>query len=372
MRGQRKFKAPGRVIPIWQRIQETVTDFVAPFSNRERLIYSLIILSFLFIVFAAPSRAYSEDEGKLFQIAPQQCKSDDAWLNSNLASGQPSVTDIAVNSLNNSNSASWQSTAGELVCSKYLTNPSHTISKPAISINFSTSDNGNIEAEEFSPSIDASSINYQPTQINGRKTIILPNALGIDLDPSLDNIFSVSLSTDNGKTWSVIHEFDGSLINLDSQPIEIAVPENLFIDTDRFATKIEAINNRDDINFLLDSITLTYQVSRSDDLKVDFKEESSTTQDLPVVARSDLHFKLSAKDPAEGIWQALSNKVKANVGDNSGPDVAATATIVDVEGNIIKEKPLDLTWEDTSLSNEITWEAIFPENTNQMEPENTN
>jgi hypothetical protein len=353
------------------KIKRKASSIVAPLTARERLVYSVLALSFISLIVAPRIVADIGDEGSIFSVAATECSSSEAWLNPHLIAGQPTVEPDGLRmEFDESNSAVWQQIPGVIECGGFASYENHTNINNAFTISLiarNTSQTGEENLESLSEEEDVSQVaRLQDGQVlskrlEARSDLIEPNRFGDNQTiPDLDGLLELSVSDDSGKTWQPLHLFGKELKASQISTFNIAIPDKFLKRPSNLTFKAETIVDDKDTEILIDGMLWSYEVGAERELSaklLDKTNKSARTEAVPSIADpSELLFEVSIKDPNDGFWQGLRTNATELVGSYD-KQINAQASIINSEGFEVASQAVDTEYLDTDSSNRSTWEV---------------
>ena len=348
-------------------IQRRGKQIIAPLSPRERIVYGGIFVLILAVVMAPRVVANIADIGSVFSVSANQCSGDDAWLNVQHVTDQPSIKDASQRSqITGDNAAAWSGTTGSLECSGFAAfDEQHAIVNSAVGISLKAITQ---EIEDLEPQIASSSVASldgqvtRATRLEERTDLIEPNLFGQEQPTaSVDRLLVLHVSSNDGQTWLPLHEFETSLVSAQTTNINIALPPQFTIDPANLSFRLEAVQDNKEIGVFVDSIFWTYEVGSQLDISTRFvnsTDGNTITDDLPVLNQDEeIALQINMKNPNDGLFQGLANKADDLIGNNARPELSMKARLLDAGGNEVNQFDATPDYIGTNLSNADTWET---------------
>jgi hypothetical protein len=354
-------------------VKQKIQDIIAPLSARERMVISLIMISGVIFLFSQNLLASNGDVGSLFRIPAKQCSAGDAWYSAEQVSGLPSVeSGQPKTDFNSSNSAGWNGAPGYLNCIGFEEKDDHVRSKSSLgfSIAISSSSEGSTaesnqsttpqEEQDTSSGISLNQASTDPVRIDERPEPVNPNQYGQDNDVSLEGLLLISVSNDSGATWTPLHTIDSSLLSsTDKTQVAVALPDSFSDDLDTFAVQIEPVAaSADTLQIWVDSIFVDYEVAEAQDIEMSILDSEGNQMEGPVPLiepTNQVQVELSSKDPNNGVWQGISNRVNSVVTSDEEPKAIVKTEIVNSGGAVVSQQDSQPEYQGKQLSSDDVW-----------------
>lgn len=338
-------------------------EIFAPLSIREKFVYGLLIFAVISAIYGPVTRATTANQGSLFSIPVQQCKSSEGWYGFEQVSGQPSIAlnqDLSL--FSSTNSAVTSEDAGSLVCAGFNDQPEHLKVKSALGLSLATLKAGGKTLTTDTSQTEQIILNEASTSnqiITERSDLLIPNIYAQESNLSLDGLLMVSLSSDQGTTWQPFHMIETDLFQSTQPHVYIAIPDEFLVEVDQLAIRLESVlQTENTTKVLVDSIFLTYEVGAPQEVELELVDDSGAeiTEKLPVLeGDSSIELELSAKDPDHGFWQGFGSNVADIFSSDSEPSITARGKIIDQAGEVISNQNLELDYQGHDLSSKDYW-----------------
>ncbi len=353
-----------------ERIRHKTSAILAPLTARERLVYSVLFLSFISLIIAPRIIADVGDEGSIFGVAATQCSSSEQWLFPENSTGQPSTQPNPQRSdLTADNSALWIGESGSIECGGYSPILEHTQINNAVRISVKAVNAPDDESISETNDTDHTTTNAAiqdgailNERLESRPTPLEPNAFATEsTSSSLDTLLQLSISSDDGQSWQRLHTFGSELLTATESVYDIAIPPQFTTNPDQLRFKFESVIDDPDMSVFLESMLWTYEVGVDTELSsklINLDTGHTITDELPVLNDDeDLLVEIGLKDPNDGMWQGIRSKASDLVGAGDKPSIDVHATLIDSEGQIVAETDTEASFSGTDLSNTDTWQS---------------